>query len=269
MKIKNWKKFQHFKDRKPPWIKLYRDILDDVDINMISDRCFRVIIMLWLIASEDPSREGNLPALRKLAFRLRMSEATLVEIIKGLTEFIEFDDIDLISTRYQHDTPETETETEIETENKHHLSDSIGRDDVSKTSTDGCHEQKKAKTPRRPKKAIVYDPAIIAIYEAYPKKVGRAVALASIQSAIERGHAADAILEATKAYAASPMVQTTELQFIPNPSTFFNQDRFLDDRSNWNQVRSNGSERQGGGMVACVDDGISDGYESMFGSVNF
>jgi len=107
MRIKNWKKFQHFKDRKPPWIKLYRDILDDVDINMISDRCFRVIIMLWLIASDDPACEGNLPPIRKIAFRLRMSEMTLSETMKELTEFIEFDDIDLISTRYQDDAPET------------------------------------------------------------------------------------------------------------------------------------------------------------------
>ena len=30
MRIKNWNRFQHFKDRKPPWIKLYRDILDDL-----------------------------------------------------------------------------------------------------------------------------------------------------------------------------------------------------------------------------------------------
>jgi hypothetical protein len=40
------------------------------------------------------------------------------------------------------------------------------------------------------------------------------------------------------------MVQTTERQFIPNPEKWFNQDRFLDDRSDWNQVRSNGNGRQ-------------------------
>ena len=30
-RIKGWVKFQHFKDRRPPWIKLYRDILEDPD----------------------------------------------------------------------------------------------------------------------------------------------------------------------------------------------------------------------------------------------
>ncbi len=27
-RIKNWDKFQHFKNRRPPWIKLHREILD-------------------------------------------------------------------------------------------------------------------------------------------------------------------------------------------------------------------------------------------------
>ena len=27
MKIKNWSKFQHFKDRKPPWVKLYPGLM--------------------------------------------------------------------------------------------------------------------------------------------------------------------------------------------------------------------------------------------------
>ena len=31
IRIRNWKQFQHFKDRKPLWIKLYRDLLDNVD----------------------------------------------------------------------------------------------------------------------------------------------------------------------------------------------------------------------------------------------
>jgi hypothetical protein len=31
IRIKNWAQFQHFKDRKPPWVKLYRDLLDDME----------------------------------------------------------------------------------------------------------------------------------------------------------------------------------------------------------------------------------------------
>ena len=51
MKIKNWSQFQHFKDRRPPWIKLYRDILDDIEWHELDAKSAKVLVMLWLIAS--------------------------------------------------------------------------------------------------------------------------------------------------------------------------------------------------------------------------
>jgi len=116
MKIHNWQKFQHFKNRRPPWIKVYRDILDRRDINLISDRSFRVLISLWLLASEDKSGEGKLPEISEIAFRLRMEEKSIIQSIQELGSFIEHDDDTMISTRYQDGPPETETETEKERE---------------------------------------------------------------------------------------------------------------------------------------------------------
>ena len=58
MKIKNWRKFQHYDKRKPLWIKLYRDILDDIRIHKLSDGAFRFLINLILLASEE---FGELP----------------------------------------------------------------------------------------------------------------------------------------------------------------------------------------------------------------
>lgn len=119
MKIKNWKEFQHFKDRRPPWIKLHRDILERRDINTISDCSFRVLVCLWLLASEDKHMEGSLPPIADISFRLRISEDKITESLKELTHFIENDDIKPISTRYHDDVPEVETEAykeETETE---------------------------------------------------------------------------------------------------------------------------------------------------------
>ncbi len=121
MKIKNWKEFQHFKDRRPPWIKLHRDILERRDINMISDCSFRVLVCLWLLASEDKNMEGTLPPIADISFRLRISEDKITESFKELTHFIDVGDITTISPRYQSDEPETETEAykeETETEKK-------------------------------------------------------------------------------------------------------------------------------------------------------
>jgi hypothetical protein len=73
IRIRNWSKFQHFKDRRPPWVKLHRELLDDREFNELSPIACKVLVMLWLIASE--SLDGTLTGdASKLAFRLRLPE---------------------------------------------------------------------------------------------------------------------------------------------------------------------------------------------------
>jgi hypothetical protein len=115
MKIKNWTKFQHFKDRRPPWVKLYRDILDDIEWHELDPLAAKVLVMLWLIASED---EGRIPDTKTLAFRLRLTEVKTKEVVIKLSHWLEQDDINVISERYQNDPLETETETETKKEKK-------------------------------------------------------------------------------------------------------------------------------------------------------
>lgn len=119
MKIKNWKKFQHFKDRRPPWIKLYRDILEDPDWHKLKGDDAKALVMLWLIASEDKDMEGTLPGIEKLTFRLRMTEKAVYQQLKRLVSWIDNGDIIPISTRCQSDTPEKRRERE-EKEKTHH-----------------------------------------------------------------------------------------------------------------------------------------------------
>jgi len=116
MKIKNWDKFQHFKDRRPPWIKLYRDILDDPDWHELDGDTAKTLISLWLIASEDKNMHGTLPDIRRLSFRLRITENVLKQRLTKLNNWLIQDDIIMISDQYQVDAPETETETETEKE---------------------------------------------------------------------------------------------------------------------------------------------------------
>lgn len=113
MRIKNWKKHQHFKDRKPPWIKLYRDLLDDIEWHELEPKAAKALVMLWLIASEN---DGELPDIKRLAFRLRMTENEANSICSKLSQWLEHDDINVISERYQSDSVETETEGETKKE---------------------------------------------------------------------------------------------------------------------------------------------------------
>lgn len=109
--IKNWPEFQHFKDRNPPWIKVYKKLLDDPEWFALSGPDAKLLVMLWLLASEDVSQKGQLPPLDKISFRLRLSEEKILQALQRLTHWVRHDDITLISSRYHVDAPETETES--------------------------------------------------------------------------------------------------------------------------------------------------------------
>ncbi len=86
MRIKNWNRFQHYNpsDRKKPgWIKLYHDLLDDPEWHRLSGKSAKGLILLWLVASED---NGFLPDNNKLAFRLRTTELDVEEILNEINE---------------------------------------------------------------------------------------------------------------------------------------------------------------------------------------
>jgi len=118
MVIRNWKKFQHFKDRRPPWIKLHREMLENRDMVSLSDKAFRVLIGLWLLASEDPNGNGELPNPEDIAFRLRISKSCVDKALGELVSFVHQDDITVISEGYQVVPPEVEVETEKEKRQK-------------------------------------------------------------------------------------------------------------------------------------------------------
>ena len=86
-----------------------------------------------------------------------------------------------------------------------------------------------------------------AIYDAYPRKVGKRVAVPAIQRALWRcqktGFAEGCevyLLRKTQAFAAAVAKWSEQdRQFVPHPSTWFNQDRYLDSPSTWERINPN------------------------------
>lgn len=70
------------------------------------------------------------------------------------------------------------------------------------------------------------------IYAAYPKKVGRPTALRAICRALAK-HSFDFLLERTRLYAQTC---NAPAEFIPYPSSWFNQERFNDDPATWSRT---------------------------------
>ena len=52
LRVKNWKEFQHYSRRSPPWIKLHRSIFLDYAFNSLADKSKAHLMMIWLLASE-------------------------------------------------------------------------------------------------------------------------------------------------------------------------------------------------------------------------
>ena len=119
-RVRNWDKFQHYKDRTPPWIRLHRALLDDYEYHCLPDASKALAPCLWLLASEndDPTCGEIRASDEKIAFRLRMPVKKFQESVKALIEHgffdLEQDDSELLASCKQHALPETETETEEE-----------------------------------------------------------------------------------------------------------------------------------------------------------
>ncbi|KKL97806.1 hypothetical protein LCGC14_1830740 [marine sediment metagenome] len=119
LNVHNWSRFQHYRSRRPPWIKLHRTLLDDFDFVRLPLASQALAPRLWLLASE--SEDGSVPSdLQELAFRVRWEPA---DIIAGVTPLVQAGFLDgsldasgALAPCKQDATPETETETETETE---------------------------------------------------------------------------------------------------------------------------------------------------------
>ena len=116
LKPKNWDKFQHYKDRCPPWIKLHRDLLNDRIFASLPIASKALAPLLWLLASE--SKDGSFDAdSEELAFRLHIASKEIAEGLKPLIDKGFFVDAStMLAPCLQDAIPERETERETERE---------------------------------------------------------------------------------------------------------------------------------------------------------
>lgn len=90
MKVRNWSKFQHFKNKSSMvWFKVYgRDILSDPDWHQLTSDQKATLFELWCLASE---RNGDIPDLRKVCFRLHKEPEYITTMLNGLKDWFDGD----------------------------------------------------------------------------------------------------------------------------------------------------------------------------------
>lgn len=68
-RVKNWRTFQHYKDRNPPWIKLHFSMLSSQDWVMLDDASRVLAVACMLVASRNEGLIPDDPAyIKRLAY---------------------------------------------------------------------------------------------------------------------------------------------------------------------------------------------------------
>lgn len=209
-RVREWARFKHFKDRNAPWVKLNKDLLNSRDWFELPAETAKVLVMLWLVAGEDPGREGNLPDLGELAFRLRLHEAELRKHLDRLGNWLEQNDtgMDILSTYVvQHD-------------------DSVSsHEPLMSAVSEPAVEKPKKSIPRKKKYSKAsYSREFRAFWNLYPKKAGKTNAYAKYTQ-ITKTLSADVIIAGLRDQLKHASF-TEDPQHFTFPETWLNQKRW-------------------------------------------
>lgn len=117
MKIRprNWRDFQHYKNRNPPWIRLHRSLLDNRDYHCLPVASKALAPLLWLLASECVGGEID-ASPKNLSFRLRMSEKEITSALNPLMEGKFFEMVQDASGVLAESVRDADSEAEAEAE---------------------------------------------------------------------------------------------------------------------------------------------------------
>lgn len=202
---KNWKKFQHYTGRTPPWIKLHRSLLDDYKFHCLPIASKALAPGLWLLASE--YENGLIDAAEEeVAFRLRVSTTDLRSAIKSLLDNGFFVDASgMLAECYQDATLETEIEADTEVEEE------------TETRT-------KRAIARVQRDINLFGEFDTIFWKEWPNKVGKTPAAKAWIAIRKKGHSVETIMHGLSKYIEG---KPTDRHWL-NPSTFLNQERFLD-----------------------------------------
>lgn len=119
-KIPDWDVFQNYKDRRPPWIRFHRSLLDNRKFQSLPLSARAMLPMMWLLATENADYMSGVVDLsdEDICFRLRITQAELEKNIEVLVsscfiEVVRFG-TDLYENVSQRQSTEAETKAETD-----------------------------------------------------------------------------------------------------------------------------------------------------------
>lgn len=199
-RIKNWRKFQHYKDKqKMLWVKLHLALLNKKEWHELDPMVSKILIMLWLLAGES---NGNLPDAATIAFRLRLPQTKIEQALTTLSpEWLEC----------------------IDTDSRERL-DSV----YTNSSLDQIRLDQNRSDKTIPPGKPVGNGDFEQFWKAYPRKQGKKAALMAWHKAKDRPEISQ-ILRQLVIQKQSDQWTKDGGQYIPQPATWLNQGRWSDE----------------------------------------
>lgn len=204
--VKNFERFQHYKDRSPLWIKLYNSLLDDYEFAALPDASKGHLLAIWLLASRYQNRIPADPVWiqRRINANSPVELQTLVRL-GFLVADEEFSDAsNLLAEPYKPAIPE---KRRVETE----------REKEPPIVPQGGRARK-----------LLSGEALKAFeswYPIYPRHVGRGAAERAFLKALPLA-SVETLIAGARAYAEE--CAGKEAQYVAHPSTWLNGKRWLD-----------------------------------------
>jgi hypothetical protein len=115
LRVPKWKDFQHYSNREPPWIKLYRSLLDKPEWRRLSGWAAKLLVDVWMLAAQ---QKGGFVTLRldDLSYRVRSPAARTARSLLELRGADLLALSDNMLAECEHLAPESRPETEAERE---------------------------------------------------------------------------------------------------------------------------------------------------------
>lgn len=164
LQVKNWENFQHYKDRTPPWIKLYNHLLDDFEFSCLPDASKAHLLSIWLLASRTGNKIPNNP--KWIGNKINATDDVDIELL------IESGFINVIPNKNKEiQKPEQDASNMLQ-----------------KPEQNACLEREERESRERGKKEKEQriEDAFNKFWISYHKKQGKAQALKAFKAAVKR-----------------------------------------------------------------------------------
>lgn len=240
LRIRNLEKYQHYRDRNPPWVKLHRDLLENYEFEQLPDATKAHALLLLLLAA----RIGNVIPIDPLWIGRKIGARSPIDLSQLLKAgFLEVSGADckrvasdLLAERVQVAMPEGEGEGEGEAEERETPSPSAPR---VTTSVTGDAPVNTSTTVNHRELTNQAEQEFIQLWEVCERRDNKAGALKAYLKARKSGKMPDlaTVKEAYCRLAESWDWTKEDRQYHPMMSTWLN-------REGWNERPRGGGPPQ-------------------------